>query len=102
MATEPQQHSFIPTPVATKLNAAHPLCALGPEEITYTAELIRGLWPEHTGLRFKTITIDEPPKAQLLSYFEAERTGNPLPKIDRKAFIAYYIRNTVRIFPLNF
>lgn len=95
MAT-PMQQEYTPTPVATKYTAAHPLCALGPEEISYTSELIRTLWPEHTDLRFKTITIHEPPKAQLLAYFEAERMKKFLPYIDRKAFTSYYIRNTDR------
>jgi len=94
MATQ-MEHAHKPAPVSTKYNSAHPLCALGPEEISYTAELIRSLWPEHTDLRFKTITLDEPQKAQLLPYFQAEQTGQTLPRIDRKAFIGYYIRNTV-------
>lgn len=96
MATQMQQ-SFTRAPTTTKYNAAHPVCALGPEEISYASELIRSLWPEHTDLRFKTITLDEPPKALLLSYFQAEHEGRSLPPIDRKAFTSYYIRNTVRL-----
>ena len=94
MATQMQQPTMAGV-TTSKHAAAHPICALGPEEITYTAELIRSVWPENTDLRFKTITIEEPPKAQLLPYFEAERAGKSLPHIDRKAFTAYYIRNTV-------
>jgi len=94
MATQVQQ-SFTPAPAATKYNAAHPVCALGPEEISYTSDLIKSLWPENTDLRFKTITLEEPPKAQLLPYFQAEHDGKNLPHIDRKAFTSYYIRNTV-------
>lgn len=96
MATQMQQ-SFTPAPTATKYNASHPVCALGAQEISYTSELIRSLWPEQTDLRFKTITLEEPPKAQLLPYFQAERDGSNLPHIDRKAFASYYIRNTVRL-----
>lgn len=94
MATQMQQ-SFSTAPATTTYNAAHPVCALGPEEIIYTSELIRSVWPEHTDLRFKTITLEEPPKAQLLPYFQAQREGKNLPHIDRKAFTSYYIRNTV-------
>lgn len=90
------QQSSTPAPAATKYNAAHPVCALGPEELSYASELIRALWPEHTDIRFKTITLDEPPKALLLPYFQAEREGRSLPHIDRKAFTSYYIRNTDR------
>lgn len=96
MATQMQQE-FVPAPSAAKYTSAHPLCALGPDEISYTAELIRTVWPAHTDLRFKVITLDEPPKAQLLPYFEAESAGRNLPQLDRKAFTAYYIRNTVRL-----
>lgn len=93
MSTQVQSFSL---PKATgKHQAAHPLCALRGDEISYTAELIRSLWPANTDLRFKTITLDEPPKAQLLPYLEAEVSGGKLPVIDRKAFAAYYIRNTV-------
>lgn len=96
MSTQVQQ-DFVPKPSGTKYNAAHPVCALGPDEISYTAELIRSVWPEGTDLRFKTITLEEPPKAQLLPYFQAELAGKSLPQIDRKAFTAYYIRNTVSL-----
>ena len=94
MATQVQQ-TFTPGPAAAKYNSAHPICALGPEEISYTSDLIRSLWPEKTDLRFKTITLEEPPKAQLLPYFKAEHDGKELPHIDRKSFTSYYIRNTV-------
>jgi len=97
MATQMQQ-SFTSTPATKKYNAAHPICALGPEEITYTSDLIRSLWPAHTDLRFKIITVEEPPKALLLPYFQAEREGRSLPQIDRKAFTTYYIRNTVSFY----
>lgn len=97
MSTQVQQ-DYRPAPTSTKYNSAHPVCALGPDEITYTADLIRGVWPSGTDLRFKTITLEEPPKAQLLPYFQAELAGQSLPQIDRKAFTAYYIRNTVSLF----
>lgn len=94
MATQVQQqnHSVVPT---TKHAPAHPFCALSPDEILYTSDLIRTLWPEKTDLRFKTITFHEPPKAQLIGFLEAEYNGQRLPAIDRKAFVSYYIRNTV-------
>ena len=95
MATQIQSTVAGSEPVAAKYNLEHPLCALGPEEIKYTAELIRSLWPEHTDLRFKTITIEEPAKAQLLPYLQAKASGQRTSQIDRKAFTSYYIRNTV-------
>lgn len=39
--------------------------------------------------------MQEPPKAEVLKYLEVEHgQGGALPKISRKAFINYYIRNT--------
>lgn len=95
MATQIQQENTRVTPT-TKHSPAHPLCALGPDEISYTSELIRSVWPDKTDFRFKTITYHEPPKAQLLAFLEAEHSGQKTPYIDRKAFVSYYIRNTVR------
>ena len=94
MATQMQQES-VPAPAVAKHNSAHPLCALGPEEISYTAELIKSVWPAQTDLRFKVITFNEPAKVELLLYFQAELEGRNLPHIDRKAFTSYYVRNTV-------
>jgi len=76
---------------------AHPLSPLTASEIKKTAHLIRGLWPTGTSLQFKTITLEEPEKARLVPYLEAEHAGKRLPKIERKAFICYCIRNTVSL-----
>lgn len=95
MSTQMQQETFAPAVNNTKYNSAHPICALSPEEISYSADLIRSQWPAETDLRFKTITLNEPAKAELLKYFEAEHDGRALPSIDRRAFSSYYIRNTV-------
>jgi Cu2+-containing amine oxidase len=76
--------------------ALHPLCPLSASEITRTADLVRSVWPEHTDLRFKIITLLEPAKKEFIPYLDAEISGKSLPAIERKAFVAYYIRNTVR------
>jgi len=94
MSTQVQQ-SFPESKTPDKHHAAHPLCALSADEILYTAELIRSIWPANTDIRFKSITLEEPPKAQVLPYLEAEAAGRQLPNLDRKAFTSYYIRNTV-------
>lgn len=73
----------------------HPLSPLGPNEFTTCAQLISAAWPENTQLAFKTITLAEPPKRILVPYLETERSGLPRGVIDRKAFVTYYIRNTV-------
>ena len=81
---------------AAKHFVAHPLCPLTVSEISLTSELIASLWPANVDLRYKTITLAEPEKKQLIPFLEAEHGGKPPPHIDRKAFVAYYIRNTVR------
>ncbi|OCK83734.1 hypothetical protein K432DRAFT_290434 [Lepidopterella palustris CBS 459.81] len=74
--------------------ASHPLAPLTASEITYAANLIKAGWPAHTNLHFKVITLEEPLKAQVLPYLAAEHSGEPLPRVSRKAFVNYYIRNT--------
>lgn len=84
-----------PAAVPQKQIASHPLAAVTGAEISHAAALIKALWPENTTLQFKVITLEEPPKSQILPYLEAEHTGGPLPAIERKAFVNYYLRNTV-------
>jgi len=80
---------------AAKQVVGHPLCPLTASEISTTASLVKSVWPSNIDLRFKAITLDEPLKKELVPYLEAEHSGAPLPQIPRKAFVAYYIRNTV-------
>jgi Cu2+-containing amine oxidase len=76
---------------------AHPLAPLTALEITTTASLLRGLFPDGTDLHFKSITLEEPDKKDVIPYLEAERAGEPASRITRRAFACYYIRRTVRI-----
>lgn len=73
----------------------HPLRPLTATEITVTAELVRSVWPQPIDLRFKVITLAEPPKKDMIPYFVAELAGSVLPMLPRKSFVSYYIRNTV-------
>jgi len=73
----------------------HPLSPLTTSEIRTTAGLVRRLYSSTTKFQFKTITLEEPEKARLVPYLEAEHNGQRLPKMDRKAFVCYYLRNTV-------
>lgn len=75
--------------------AAHPLCPITASEIKRSASITKTLYPSKTELHFKAITLEEPEKAQLVPYLEAEHRGARLPRVDRKAFVSYYIRNTV-------
>lgn len=82
--------------VQSKLAACHPLAPLSENEIINASSLIQALWSSSTVLHFKTITLREPPKAEVLPFLEAEHAGRPPnSSIDRKATVDYYIRNTV-------
>ncbi|KAF2088583.1 hypothetical protein K490DRAFT_64632 [Saccharata proteae CBS 121410] len=83
-----------PAALPAKQTPVHPLAPLTADEITAAATIIKAVWPENTNLHYKVITLEEPPKAQVLPYLDAEHSGSPLPRISRKAFINYYIRNT--------
>ena len=95
MSTE--QVSSSPAATVGKQVGSHPFSPLTTSEITASAELVKGLYPNQTRLQFKAITLEEPEKAQVIPYLEAEHSGKPLPKILRKAFVCYYIRNTVSL-----
>jgi primary-amine oxidase len=83
----------------TKAVASHPLAPLSATEITSAAAIIKASWPAHTDLHFKVVTLEEPPKTEVVQYLEAEHNGTSRPSISRKAFLNYYIRNTVSVVP---
>ncbi|KAF2402557.1 hypothetical protein EJ06DRAFT_555173 [Trichodelitschia bisporula] len=72
----------------------HPLAALRADEITAASKLIRSLWPAEAKFQFKTVTLEEPPKALALAVLEAEHAGKSLPNVPRKVLVNYYLRNT--------
>lgn len=80
----------------SKKTPSHPLSPLTASEITRASALIRALYPPKIDLHFKAVTLEEPEKAHLVPYLEAEYQGRRLPSLERKAFVCYYIRNTVR------
>ncbi|KAM3413903.1 Amine oxidase [Cercospora zeina] len=78
----------------TKQNDVHPLAPVDRNEIENAVQLVRAQWPEGTDLHFKTIMLQEPAKAEMVPYLEAELQGTHLPVIDRRAFVTYYLRMT--------
>lgn len=95
MATEVVHPS---EPVYTsKHSDIHPLSPINPSEIRQAASILKSQWPSETDFWFKTITLQEPIKAETVPYLEAEKYGGALPHIDRRAFLTYYLRNTVRM-----
>jgi primary-amine oxidase len=87
--------SSVPAVLPMRQSESHPLAPLTADEITRSADLIRGVWPPTTDLHFKVITLWEPPKHEVLPYIDAEHNGSRLPRLTRKAFVNYYLRNTV-------
>lgn len=84
-----------PGPDISRQQALHPFASLTADEIRTAVKLISEQWPTGTDFQFKAVTLEEPPKADVLPYLEAEHSGNPLPHITRKAFISYYLLRTV-------
>lgn len=86
-----------PPPVyAAHHTDTHPLAPISADEIANAVSIIKSQWPENTNFQFKAVTLQEPPKAETVPYIEAEFHGGDLPHIDRRVFVTYYIRNTVR------
>lgn len=81
-------------PQTAKAVPSHPLAPLTATEITSAAAIIKASWPAHTDLHYKVVTLEEPPKTEVVQYLDAEHSGSPRPSISRKAFLNYYIRNT--------
>ena len=95
MATEVVANT--PASRLAKAVTTHPFAPLSEKELTSAAAIIKASWPAHTELHFKVVTLHEPPKAEVVPYLEAEHNGTQLPSVSRRAFINYYIRNTVSL-----
>jgi len=80
---------------------AHPIGPLSGREIEHSSTLIRRAWPAGTGFQFKVVTLLEPAKAELVPYLDAERKGQKHRDLDRRAFVVYYLKNTVGTAPLE-
>lgn len=76
----------------------HPLDPLNPVEITLAAAIIRSAYPPGSPIRFKAITLDEPSKALVLPYLDAEHEGLKLPAVPRTAYVLYVMVNTHKTF----
>jgi primary-amine oxidase len=94
MSTE-QVPTSLPFVGGKKLTLQHPIGPLTADEIKESSRIIKGLWPANTDLQFKSITLQEPKKSNLVPFLAAEHAGQPTPTIERQSFIVYYIRNTV-------
>lgn len=95
MSTE-QVTSTLPLVGSKKLSVeAHPFAPLASREITASAQILKASWPESTDIHFKTITLLEPKKEEVIPFLAAERSGKKERSPERRSFVLYYIRNTV-------
>ena len=78
-----------------KQHKAHPLAPITEDEIKSAVLLTKSQWPAGTDFQFKSITLNEPAKAEMIPCLEAESQGHDLPHIDRRIFVTYYVRKTV-------
>ncbi|KAK0114069.1 hypothetical protein ONS95_014308 [Cadophora gregata] len=96
MSTE-QIISSLPLVGGKKTTPQHPLGPLTAGEITESANIIKSIWPANTNIQFKSITLQEPNKADLVPFLAAEHAGQSTPTIERRSFIVYYLRNTNKL-----
>ena len=73
----------------------HPFTPLTVSEIETAARLVKQLYPETVDLLFKTITLEEPNKDVVVPLLIAEHEGRSYDSPPRRAFVSYYIHNTV-------
>jgi primary-amine oxidase len=76
----------------------HPLDPLTPAEITTASALLREAYPVGSPIHFKAVTLNEPPKKQVVAFLEAEHRGSPLPVVPRSAYVLYVMTNTHKTF----
>lgn len=85
----------------SKSEDLHPLAPISAEEVQNAVALVKAQWPTNTDLHFKAITLEEPAKAEVVPYIEAEFHGYNLPHINRRIFVSYYLKQTVRMETYN-
>jgi len=76
----------------------HPFDPLSPTEITRATSILHRSYPVDTPIHFKAIALNEPPKALVLPYLDAEHRGSPLPIVPRTAYALYVLLNTSKAF----
>lgn len=95
--TTAEVQASLPIVGGKKTTLEHPLGPLTAAEILQSSQIIKSSWPAEVVFQFKSVTLEEPKKAELVPYLAAEHSGSALPKIDRRSFVVYYIKNTVSL-----
>ncbi|GFN13490.1 hypothetical protein AtubIFM55763_001160 [Aspergillus tubingensis] len=77
--------------------SCHPLDPASPDEIRQATDLVKAKY-NGISLHFKAAGLEEPAKAALVHFLDAEHHGRPLPFIPRQIFLIWYIEYTPRLF----
>ena len=103
MSKQSLHSDFEPQPAASKQLASrtHPLRNITDVEIKRSTSLLKNILEAQTaipleGLRFKNVSLHEPPKHLLLHYLDAEAAGTPVasrPFVPRCVEIVWSTRN---------
>ncbi|ODV88761.1 hypothetical protein CANCADRAFT_52934 [Tortispora caseinolytica NRRL Y-17796] len=75
----------------------HPLAPLSIEEINYATSIVKKAHPDKEVL-IKACSLEEPPKAFMVPYLEAEKKGRPLLPPPRRAYVPFYYKGTSEFF----
>ena len=75
----------------------HPLDPATAEEIEQATAFVKSVY-HGIPLHFKCGGLQEPPKAALLEFLDAEHNNKPLPFLPRCIFLNWYIKKTPRLF----
>ena len=75
----------------------HPLDPATSEEIRQATDVVKATY-RGIPLHFKAAGLEEPPKAAVVNFLDAEHNGQPLPFIPRQVFLIWYIEYTPRLF----
>ncbi|KAJ5333896.1 hypothetical protein MYU51_017273 [Penicillium brevicompactum] len=75
----------------------HPLDPATSGEIRQATDVVKSAY-KGVSLHFKAGGLEEPPKASMVDFLDAEHNGRPLPFIPRQVFLMWYIEYTPRLF----
>jgi primary-amine oxidase len=77
--------------------SCHPLDPASPEELKRATDFVKSAY-EGITLQFKAAGLQEPDKADMVAYLDAEHNNKPLPSTPRCVSLIWYIKRTPRLF----
>jgi len=82
---------YIFCPFTMSSQCLHPFDPITPGEIQLAVRVLQAAFPS-VPLRYKKIDLQEPIKADVIPYIEAERLRQPLPPRPARILLAYFNR----------